>query len=375
LIPPVAEAFLNNKITTGHSLLIAKLPAAQQQEAFAASFHSQWTSEGNAQVLIPVRELAAWIESNILLELAQVPFDKQDEALVSGAGSCVNCPKRTGFNRLLFTDVVKDSCTDPQCFQAKIDAHVNKAMEAKPTLVQISSAFSSREGAPLGCNRYVELQVKKARTGNERTKLPPFQKSCQSMTDAIVMDGGKRGHIVKVCSDPACRVHRGDRPSPEQLEKERVAERKRIQKEKLAITCRHRILAAVLQKVAAPLKKADAQIIGQYLVAHLSYNQVPVLAKRHRLEAKKDADSLHELLVKQVSTYDEAALCKLLLEISLLDSAYQRSNAANGDDVLMSAARGYRVDTEKLEKAVAEEFAAKLTKGKNKAKARPRAVA
>jgi ParB family transcriptional regulator, chromosome partitioning protein len=46
LIPPVAEAFLKDKITIGHALLIAKLPASQQQEAFAAAFRSMWTSEG-----------------------------------------------------------------------------------------------------------------------------------------------------------------------------------------------------------------------------------------------------------------------------------------------------------------------------------------
>ena len=111
LIPPVAEAFLKDQITIGHALLIAKLPASQQQEAFAAAFRGQWTSEGNTQVLIPVRELAAWIESNILLQLASAPFDKQDETLVPEAGSCANCPKRTGFNKLLFPDVRKDSCT------------------------------------------------------------------------------------------------------------------------------------------------------------------------------------------------------------------------------------------------------------------------
>jgi hypothetical protein len=54
--------------------------------------------------------LAAWIESNILLQLASAPFDKQDETLVAEAGSCSNCPKRTGFNKLLFPDVRKDSC-------------------------------------------------------------------------------------------------------------------------------------------------------------------------------------------------------------------------------------------------------------------------
>src|SRR5881227_1813050 len=131
LIPPVAEAFLNDKITIGHALLIAKLAPAQQQEAFAAAFRSTWTSEGNTQVLIPVKELAAWIESNILLQLASVPFDKQDEGLVPAAGSCVNCPKRTGFNKLLFADVRKDSCTDPECFRAKLDSHVAKTMEKK----------------------------------------------------------------------------------------------------------------------------------------------------------------------------------------------------------------------------------------------------
>jgi hypothetical protein len=157
------------------------------------------------------------------------------------------------------------------------------------------------------------------------------------MTEAIVTDGGKRGHIVKVCPDPACRVHRPDAPSPEQIERERAAERKRIQKEKLAITTRHRILATVLQRVSAPLKKADLQIVAQYVVAHLSYNQLPALAKRHKVEIEKDSDSAQELLVKQISTYDEAELCKLLMEIFLLDSACQRSTA-NGDDVLVSTA-------------------------------------
>jgi hypothetical protein len=54
----VAEAFLKDQIIIGHALLIAKLPASQQQEAFSAAFRGLRTSEGNNQVLIPVRELA-----------------------------------------------------------------------------------------------------------------------------------------------------------------------------------------------------------------------------------------------------------------------------------------------------------------------------
>ncbi len=358
LIPPVAEAFLKDTIAIGHALLIAKLPDSQQQEAFNAAFRGMWTTDGNSQVLIPVRELAAWIESNILLQLASAPFDKQDETLVAEAGSCTNCPKRTGFNKLLFADVRKDSCTDPKCFRAKIDAHVSKTLESKPKLVQISSAFSTREGAPLGRNQYIELEIKQAKQNGANTKLPPVQKPCDKMTEAMVMDGGKRGQVVKVCADPACRVHHPNKPSPQQVERERAEERKRIEKEKLAITTRHRILATILQRVSAPLKKADLLTVAHYLIGHLSYSQVPALVKRHKVEAKKDSASAQELLAKQVSTYDETELCKLVLEINLLDSAYQRSTASR-DDILIDAAKRYRVDTEKLQKAVAKEFAAK----------------
>jgi len=38
LIPPVAEGIPEDQITVGHALLIAKLPASQQQEAFSAAF-------------------------------------------------------------------------------------------------------------------------------------------------------------------------------------------------------------------------------------------------------------------------------------------------------------------------------------------------
>jgi hypothetical protein len=88
------------------------------------------------------------------------------------------------------------------------------------------------------------------------------------------------------------------------------------------------------------------------------------------VEAKKDSASAQELLAKQVGSYDEAELCRLLLEISLLDSAYQRSTASR-DDVLMDAAKRYRVDAEKLQKVVAEELAAKREK-KTKARAKPK---
>jgi ParB family chromosome partitioning protein len=216
----------------------------------------------------------------------------------------------------------------------------------------------------------VELEIKKPKANGASTKLTAVQKPCEKMTEAIVMDGGKRGQVVKVCADPTCRVHHPNTPSPQQVERERAEERKRTEKEKLAITTRHRILATILQRVSAPLKKADLLAVAHYLIRHLSYNQVPALAKRHKVEAQKDSESAQELLAKQVGAYDESELYKLLLEISLLDSAYQRSTSSR-DDVLMDAAKRYRVDIEKLQEAVAAELSAKQDK-KTQAKAKPK---
>lgn len=368
LIPPVAEAFLKDKIAVGHALLIGKLPSSQQQEAMNACFRNQWTSEGNTSVLIPVRELAVWIESNILLQLASAPFDKQDETLLPKAGSCANCPKRTGFNKLLFADVRKDSCTDPQCFQAKIDAHVKQTVETRPKLVQISSAWSSRDGVPLGRNRYVELDIRKPANG--KVKPSPHQKICDKTVEAIVVDGGRRGQMLKICADPACRVHHPNQPSPEETERERMAERKRIERDKLVITVRHRILAAILERVSAPSKKADLLTVAEVLIEYLPHNQVLLLAKRHRIESKQETDSMQEQLAKQASRWDEATLWRFLLEASLLRAAYHIPQN-DETDVLITTANRYRVDTEKLQKKVAAELAAKRErKPKTKVKAK-----
>src|SRR6185437_876016 len=313
--------------------------------------------------------LAAWIESNILLQLASAPFDKQDDALLPKAGSCTNCPKRTGLNKLLFADVRNDSCTDPQCFRAKIDAHVKKTIETRPKLVQISSAWSSRDGAPLGKNRYVELDIRKPANG--KVKPSPCQKVCEKTVDAIVVDGGRRGQTLKICADPACRVHYPNQPSPEQVERERTEERKRIERDKLVITVHHRILVAILERVSMPFKKADLLIVAEALIDYLPHNQALLLAKRHRIEPNSESDSVQEQMMKQANRWDEATLCRFLLEASLLHAAYHPPQN-DGADVLLTTANRYRVDTAKLRKKVAAELAAKRER---KQKPKPKAKA
>jgi hypothetical protein len=89
--------------------------------------------------------------------------------------------------------------------------------------------------------------------------------------------------------------------------------------------------------------------------------QVQTLAKRHKVEADKSSVSVESLLAKRIASYDEAGLCRTLLEVSLLDSAYQRTGN-NANDALLESAKRYRIDTAKIEKAVTQQIAAQQEK-------------
>ena len=95
------------EIGVGHALLLAKLqPAAAGTGARQLLPRGVERSRSKAKrILLPVRHLHQWIEHNVLSLLKQAPFNKRDPQLVPAAGSCVDCPKRTGHNKLLFADV------------------------------------------------------------------------------------------------------------------------------------------------------------------------------------------------------------------------------------------------------------------------------
>jgi ParB family transcriptional regulator, chromosome partitioning protein len=112
LTPEVIEAFAKDEIGVGHALLLAKLQPAEQEQALAACFHEDWNGgRGKGKrILLPVRQLQQWIEQNVMLILKDAPFSKTDPILNPQAGACVDCPKSTGANALLFADVAQDAC-------------------------------------------------------------------------------------------------------------------------------------------------------------------------------------------------------------------------------------------------------------------------
>src|ERR1700726_2732843 len=176
LTQPAADAFTAGHIGVEHALLIAKLAPEMQEKTLSHSFDGYFAENDSERSLVPASRLQAWIEQNVYLSLKSVPFSKEDEKLLPEAGSCANCPKRTGFNTLLFSEVKNDPCSDAARLNRKLAAHISQRLERMPNLVLISERYSIADETPIIPRRnYVEVVSRKAKKGKE---VRPEQRIC-----------------------------------------------------------------------------------------------------------------------------------------------------------------------------------------------------
>ena len=309
---------------------------------------------------IPVRNLQFWIETNVLLILKGAPFDKRDVQLVSTAGSCADCPKRTGHNKLLFGDDLGkqgDQCTDPRCYNAKLAAHVAKAVAAKPDLVQISTAYGGqKEGSPvLPRNKYTAIRDDKPKQ-KEDAQRPEF-KVCKFATDAIITEGSDIGTIHKVCANPDCPVHHASKQRPATDAAFKAEQEKRRREEAIAQTTGLRVLKATSDAVPVRLMKRDLLFVTERLAAVLDERRLAVLLRILSIgKGSGSGDAPAKLLASFLRKADESTLGRVLVAITVLQSAHSPNESAKA---LREAAEFYKVDVAALTTKVKEEFAAK----------------
>jgi ParB family chromosome partitioning protein len=202
LIPAVAEAFTEERITASHASLIARLPQESQASAYERCWRKDWQDQ--EPHLLPAKHLAAWIQANLYLALTDAPFDREDFTLNPTAGACVSCPRRSGYNTSLFCDVQGDQCLDAPCYHGKVEAHLDRQLAARPDLVQIENAWRSpkeqRPGAiQLGHVRQIETVIDNP---DAEPELP-----CAATKTALIVYGKNVGSTLTICTDRNCPVH------------------------------------------------------------------------------------------------------------------------------------------------------------------------
>jgi ParB family transcriptional regulator, chromosome partitioning protein len=213
LIPSLQELFYEDRITTTHALLLARLrpedQAYAEKEGLFGRPRVEWdpvtkkTTEIKENHAVAVRELASWINQHVLLVLGDAPWELDDPLLVPAAGSCAACPKRTGAQQALFVDLDgKDRCLDRACFESKRLAMLKAAEKETPGLVRIATNYISDKAEKKRYGVTVEYhQVREAKA------------ACKAPRPAIVAFGENFGKRRTICTDQKCK-HHGSTPRP-----------------------------------------------------------------------------------------------------------------------------------------------------------------
>jgi ParB family chromosome partitioning protein len=230
-IEPVREALAAGAIEVGHALEIARLDPKQQatllewlQVGFIADDDeddedefddNEWDQDedGENPLAEEPKEKSKWRQTrHTLIELKRqigltalrvlvdAPFPLEDEIPPM---ACAECPKRSINAVLLFADVQQDTCTDRACYDAKVKVWIKAQLAAadreKRQLIMIDAEYS-RTPSTLA---YHDVRI----IGLYRDRNNP---PCDSQEPAIWINGARAGHLLSICRDPKCKVHKGE---------------------------------------------------------------------------------------------------------------------------------------------------------------------
>ncbi len=367
LIPTVQTAFYEGKLTVAHALEIARLQPRDQERALAECFPGHRSVKAilkdRKAEAANVRELRAWIEREIHLDLKNAPFDAADAKLLPTAGPCTACPKRTGNNPLLFPEIRNRSlCTDPSCYKAKVQALVE--LRVKPLVEQGQKPVQVSEvpywqAHPKAANTLYEGQYRRAEREGE----------CADTQIAVVVDGRKAGTVLHICTSEKCKTHgRASRyeVSPQEREQRRkIALAARIQKE-----ARLRILQAVRQELPGTLSRPDFEMVALDYFRRLGHDNHHRLFQVYGWEEKKIKTSWggfsveHEkLALDRIRSMSIADLNRFMVTCALVPDLYY--SGFGSDEVLSKepnlsqAASRYKVNSTKIATAVKAELSRK----------------
>ena len=318
LIPAVAEAFTQERITLSHANLIARLPQESQAAAFEQCWRRDWKDD--EAHLLPAKFLAAWIQNNLYLSLADAPFDREDPTLNPAAGACTICPRRSGYNTALFADVASDECLDGDCYHAKITAHIDRKIAARPELVQIETAHRNpkeRRPGTLSRNEYTEIRSPEDENEDAQPVTP-----CESSKTAIVVYGEGAGSTRTVCTDPDCPVHHPHRViqiDPDAEARQREHEKEQARRTRL-LKRRADSFNRILDNAPATFTAPQLRVLLRALV-HIDPYQFTDDVAAYFVTDENNQQTAEEVLTSVVDGLEDEKLTSFALRLVLTTHA------------------------------------------------------
>jgi len=377
------EKFYAGELSASVALYLARIPVPELQDrALEEVLESDWTGEP-----MSAREAADHIQENYMLDLKRAPFPIVDARLVEQAGACTSCPKRTGANPDLFSDVSNaDVCTDPECFSAKRAAHVEQvraaAVDAGQVVISGAQAkklipyeHATPRGYILPAAGCLEAGTHQDSDGD--TVCKTYEELLgDKITNKVLIENPHNGQIMTVY--PADEVkaalfamgitHATAPASPSHVDQQREREKKAKAEKTLRREIVRRIHEAARQRLeqSGTLATEDLLLIAQRALRNLSHDCAPVIMDFWAPGKNKTASAGLSIDVNALATYE---LALLLLDVSL--APYTAVSPWSSDmsmpDDLRAAAARYGINVTAVKREITAGPKAKA-KGKNAAK-------
>lgn len=305
LAPEAKKALLEDKISAGHAILIARLQPQEQKrvlEIAAGDKHNHPAS---------VRELGDWIQREIHLGLKGAPWKLDDAKLLPKAGACDGCPKRE-----------KEACLDPACYEAKMRAHfdqieVKSGLGSAIPLCKISTQYGDLEDGVFGAKAW----------------RPAKPGSCDAYAIGLAIDAGyvglgdsnqrlARGQQIGICINPKCQVHWKPeaRSSNYGAIPKTSAQKAKERKERAIGEARMQAICSIAGKLKWPLSVAQVRAIALAFLDRQTHDARKLLCKSLEIELKADkmgSTRPEALLKKRLADADANELAGLLVAQSV----------------------------------------------------------
>jgi len=237
LIPEAQQAFLDNKFSDSHAILIARQTPDQQEMALEFLENDPLPSS---------RDLDGWLRRAFYENLALAPFETADALLLPEAGNCIVCPKRLANDPShIAVEGEADLCTDPKCCDRKTKAH----------FVQIDA--------------------------QEEQRPEPQPETPSEMAQAVVSRARKTEPTVNEAEEIERR---------KEQERQAKAWRERIAKERRELVIRDRILGVIIAKMRIDRLDIPALWRAQHetdVIDPLGTPGILELSKRYKVDAAK----------------------------------------------------------------------------------------
>jgi ParB/RepB/Spo0J family partition protein len=269
LIEEARDDLRQERITLGHALEICRLALEIQPHALAACYETKSvrSKDRDGYDFVPdktkpphsVRHLQEWLVKNVHLNLQTAPFKLDDPRLRDDSLTCINCPQRTGHDKLLFSDIRdSDTCLNRICFSAKyrrwldlIKAEV-EAKQGKPTVfISAHHGWRGTDEGTLSLDQYQPLEKRADR--------------CEYAEQAVYDDGVNVGKVQWICREPSCKDHLGrvrevytpvtNGAPPADTSEARHARKQELFDIKVDELVRKRVMAEALKTFTWPLER------------------------------------------------------------------------------------------------------------------------